>query len=687
MVVGKQFLLACVLPTSSISRRHFGLTALGGAVFAADLPAVSLSDGGPLLSYLLEYARLLDDRRSQRFVQLETPLDVDVLRQEVRLKLAAMWGPLPTEETPLNPTVVSTIDHGELTVEKFVFESRPGFRIPANLYRPTQSTEPIPAVIVTCGNDPAGKSAELVQRTCALFARHGMVALAYDPIGCGERVQSSVGSFAAQQRALALQCSALGLNLMHYRAWDCRRAIDYLQHRPEVNSEKIAIAGSGAEALQYAAFDDRIAGAFPSGQIVSFRAFIDAIHISDPERVLYGSLREGVEHAELLACLAPKPLVVGAPQRGQLSVDATKRTFEEALRAYRAAGSPEVATFVEANEAAALGPDIRRAGVDWLSRWLSAVGRTVTEQYGQLISADDLLCADPGQPFTTKTVFDLNRERAETEVPVREVPLETSRFEVYKHDIRQRIRTVTRVGSFRPERGIEISDRTIDAGRYARGVAVVVSDRGREDTRLRRTVIDPLIAAQYSVVALDLRGWGSAAPTPVDDFDWENFFADASLQVGRCLLGQRMKDLLSIPARRIGRRTWSLVGVGAGALVAAHAAAIDDRVERLITVNGLASFDVALDDPFTAHPMSSFPPGVLTQYDVRDLYASVAPRPVLALNPTDSRGRSMEEAVAWERFDWTAQAFENRGAPGKFHMRSQLDSAGLRKEITSWLQA
>ena len=199
-------------------------------MFAADLPAVSLSDGGPLLSYLLEYARLLDERRSQRFAQLETALDVDVLRQEVRLKLAAMWGPLPTEETPLNPTVVSTIDHGELTVEKVVFESRPGFRIPANLYRPTQSTEPIPAVIVTCGNDPAGKSAELVQRACALFARHGMVALAYDSIGCGERVQSADGSFAAQQRALALQCSALGLNLMNYRAWDCRRAIDYLQH-------------------------------------------------------------------------------------------------------------------------------------------------------------------------------------------------------------------------------------------------------------------------------------------------------------------------------------------------------------------------------------------------------------------------------------------------------------------------
>jgi pimeloyl-ACP methyl ester carboxylesterase len=471
---------------------------------------------------------------------------------------------------------------------------------------------------------------------------------------------------------------------MNYRAWDCRRALDYLEQRPDVDPQKIAIAGDGAEALEYAAFDERIAAAFPTGQVASFKAFIDAAVISDPERVLFGCLREGVEHVELLACMAPHPLIVGAPQRGLLSVEATAQTFNEAMRAYRAAGSTDVASLADANEASGLGPDIRRAGADWLSRWLSPVSRTVIEKFGQLFSAEELRCG-PAGGLETKTVIDLNRERAAHLAPVYEVPAEASRFEVYKHGIRQRIKDVTHVGSFLPERGIEITDRTIDGGRYAQGVAVVLSDRGRDDPWLRRAVIDPIVAAQFSVVAFDLRGWGAGAPVPAEGFDWENFFADSSLQIGRPLLGQRMKDLLAIPATRIGRRSWTLVGVGDAALVAAHAAAIDDRVDRLITVNGLLSFKEAIDDPLTAHPMSSFPPGIVGEYDVRDVYAAVGPRPVLALNPVDAQRQAVQEVQAWERFDWISQAYENIGAPNGFQMHARLDSPGLRKTITEWL--
>jgi pimeloyl-ACP methyl ester carboxylesterase len=669
-----------------MTRRDFSLLALGSIPFAERLPAAGIEQGGALLAYLQEYAGLLDERRRQRFELIDAPENVDALRQQVREKLREMWGPLPTDDSPLNPQVLGTLERDGLTVEKILFESRPGFLVPANLYRPSQSSDRLPAVIVACGHDPLGKTSELIQRFCALLAHHGMIALAYDPVGCGERPQLASGSPAQRQRALGIHCSAVGLNLMNYRAWDCRRAVDYLQQRPEVDPGKIAIAGDGAEALEYAAFDQRIAASFPTGQVVSFKAFIDAAVISDPERVLYGSLREGIEHVELLACMAPHPLVVGAPQRGLLSVEATAETFNQAMRAYRAAGSPEVALLVDANEVSALGPDIRRAGVDWLSRWLSSVSRTVIEEFGQLFSVDELRCG-PVEGLQTKTVVNFNRERAARLAPLYEVPAETSRFEVYKHGIRQRIKDVNRVGSFFPERGIEITDRTIDAGRYAQGVAVVLSDRGREDPWLRRAVIDPIVAAQFSVVALDLRGWGAGAPAENGDFDWENFFADSSLQIGRPLLGQRMKDLLAIPATRIGRRSWTLVGVGDAALVAAQAAAIDDRVDRLITVNGLLSFNEALDDPLTAHPMSSFPPGIIGEYDVRDIYATVGPRPVLALNPVDSQRQAVQEVQAWERFDWISQAYENIGAPNGFQMHSQLDSPGLRKAITAWLQS
>lgn len=671
-----------------MTRRDFSLAVVGSLAWAKNLRAVSSTDGGALLAYLTEYARLLDERRRQRFDLLETAEDVAKLRQEVRDKLTQMWGPFPAETSPLNARTLGVIERDDYRIEKVVFESRPGFFVPGNLYLPKQTkAERLPAVIVVPGEDSAGKAADLTQRVCCLLARHGLIALAYDPILHGERPQFAAGTRIEQQRGLAVQCSVVGLNLMNYRAWDCRRAIDYLEQRPEVDAEKIAIAGNGAEALQYAAFDDRISAAFPSGQVVSFKAFIDAVYLNDPERVLYGSLREGVEHAELLACIAPKPLVVGAPRRGLLSVDATRRTFDEAMRAYKATGSTDVASLADANEAAALGPDLRRAGVDWLSRWLSPVSRTVQEEFAELIPDDDLRCGDEALGLHSKTVIDLNREHAAEFILEREVPAEISRFEVFKHDIRQRIQTVCRVGAFRPEMGISIPDRSLDAGRYARGVAVVVSDRGKDDPWLRRAVLDPIVMAQYSVVALDLRGWGLNAPSAAEDFDWENFFADASLQIGRPLMGQRMKDLLSVPAARIGRLTWTLVGVGDGALVAAQAAALDDRVERLITVNGLASFQEVLDDPLTTHPMSSFPPGVLTQYDVRDIYAAVGPRPVLALNPVDAQRQPVTEVEAWERFDWIAQAYENIGAANRFQMHSQLEQKGLRETISAWLQS
>ena len=67
--------------------------------------------------------------------------------------------------------------------------------------------------------------------------------------------------------------------------------------------------------------------------------------------------------------------------------------------------------------------------------------------------------------------------------------------------------------------------------------------------------------------------------------------------------------------------------------------------------------------------------------------AAVGPRPVLALNPVDARRQAVQEVQAWERFDWISQAYENIGAPNGFQMQSRLDSPGLRKAITAWLQA
>jgi pimeloyl-ACP methyl ester carboxylesterase len=158
------------------------------------------------------------------------------------------------------------------------------------------------------------------------------------------------------------------------------------------------------------------------------------------------------------------------------------------------------------------------------------------------------------------------------------------------------------------------------------------------------------------------------------------------LEIGRPLLGQRMKDLLSVGPTRALRGDWILAGVGSGALVAAHAAVIEPRVKRLITVGGLLSYRSLLEDPLTVEPFSSFLPGVIGAYDVRDLYAATAPRPVLVVNPTDARRVPMERVAAWDQLDWAGQVYETMGAADSLLLETKVSSDQMRQILTGWLK-
>ncbi len=57
-----------------------------------------------------------------------------------------------------------------------------------NLYVPA-GKGPFPGVLVPCGHSANGKAEKAYQSICILLARHGFVALIYDPIGQGERYQ------------------------------------------------------------------------------------------------------------------------------------------------------------------------------------------------------------------------------------------------------------------------------------------------------------------------------------------------------------------------------------------------------------------------------------------------------------------------------------------------------------------
>ncbi len=655
-----------------------------------------------LWEYTLEYIRLLDEMRAKRFDEIATPQDLAKLRAHVLVGLREMWGPFPAERAPLNPRVVGSLERDEYVIDKLIFESRPRFYVTANLYRPKSPAGKSPAIVFPCGHSAEGKAGETYQRFCMLAARYGFVTLIYDPAGQGERLQlwdeekkaSKLRPGTGEHRALGNQCYLAGLNLMGYRAWDASRAIDYLVSREDVDSQRIAMAGNsggGMVTLQYAAFDQRIAAAFPSCAVASFPAKTRALLIADPEQVLYGTLARGIDHVELLSACAPKPLLIGSAIQDYVPIEAARKTYRDVQRAYRIAGAEDRVAMAETDAGHGLNQELRVRAVDWLSRWLSQTSREVVETDIPLSSVDELQCTETGQVASalgSRTVVDLNQQRREEIACDRAVPT-PQEIGNYRIEIHQKVREITRVGAFKPERGIMVADRVMEAGSFSRGLAIVLADRGKDDPRIRRGVIDPILNAGYQVLALDLRGWGESKPNPSGlraNFDWEDFFAYRALEIGKPLLGQRLKDLLAIGPSRTHRRSWTLVGVGASAaLVAAHAAVLDRRVDGLITVDGPLSFREMFDDPLCTQPFSAYLPGVLGAYDVRDLYAAGAPRRTLVLNPEDSQRRPVHEVRAWAHYDWSLQIYEAIGAPAAFRMQSGLDLDGLRAAITEWL--
>ncbi len=70
-------------------------------------------------------------------------------------------------------------------VEKIAYESLPGFFVTANVFVPASGSGPFPAIVETPGQG-AGKQSEY--NWAANFARAGIIVLAVDPIGQGERM-------------------------------------------------------------------------------------------------------------------------------------------------------------------------------------------------------------------------------------------------------------------------------------------------------------------------------------------------------------------------------------------------------------------------------------------------------------------------------------------------------------------
>ena len=127
--------------------------------YAQDESNIDTAAGDQLVT---EYFRREPEKLCERtFADIDSLEDWEQRREMYRGQLLEMLGldPFP-DRTPLSPNVTRRTEAEGIIVENLHFQSRPGLYVTANLYRPAQQSEPLPAVLYVCGHGGVKKDGE-----------------------------------------------------------------------------------------------------------------------------------------------------------------------------------------------------------------------------------------------------------------------------------------------------------------------------------------------------------------------------------------------------------------------------------------------------------------------------------------------------------------------------------------------
>lgn len=201
---------------------------------------------------------------------------------------------MPKENFPFKPIIHSLKNMDGYTVENIAIVSFPGFYITGNLYRPTNYTGRIPAILSPHGHWEDRRFSEDVQTRAAVLARMGAMVFTYDMIGYGESTQTEH----RMPFTLLLQ------------TWNSKRILDYLISRDDVDAKRIGITGAsggGTQTFVLTAIDDRIAASVP---VVMVSAHFFGGCVGESGMPIHKSDHHQTNNVEIAALCAPRPMMV-----------------------------------------------------------------------------------------------------------------------------------------------------------------------------------------------------------------------------------------------------------------------------------------------------------------------------------------------------------------------------------------
>ncbi|QDT90124.1 acetylxylan esterase [Gimesia algae] len=195
------------------------------------------------------------------------PEDFAIWKSKTCQKLRNQLG-IPQNKGALHSEKRGEFELGNIVIEKWIFTSEPGSRIPAVIYRPKKINQRAPAIVLTYGHG-GSKSQWQYNYAAQAYAKAGLICLAIDPIGEEERhIHGKLGTRAHDPKAIHERAWNAGRPIMGKLVFDTMRGIDFLEERDDVDHSKIGVAGNslgGAVASWMAALEPRLKMAIVSG--------------------------------------------------------------------------------------------------------------------------------------------------------------------------------------------------------------------------------------------------------------------------------------------------------------------------------------------------------------------------------------------------------------------------------------
>jgi dienelactone hydrolase len=607
------------------------------------LPGQTVDPRQKLIDYLDSIAHTQLEGRPNAIARIQTRADAEQRRETVRRKVIELIGGLPESTGPVAVKSFGAISGDGFRIEKLAFESLSGFWVTANVYVPTGRDGPFPGVVLTPGHEASGKTGQYSWGVN--FARIGMVALAIDPIGQGERLQyydagkkaSIVGGATAEHGMANLSTMLVGDDLMRYMVHDGMRAIDYLSARKDVDAAHIGAlgcSGGGTATAVLAALDDRVQAAGTACYITSFEELLpSATGVQEAEQSIPHFIEAGLDFADWVEAAAPRPYAIISTTADMFPFEGARQSYSEAKRFYALYGAEDrgaenrLQWITGPGGHGNLGP-ISPAILSFFAKYLK--GDATEQQFipARPANADDLRCTPTGY-IDGETVWSLNRQRIATP-PAEDVA-----------HLRADVRTLAGIlwqprgkAPALPE-GVKIF--RPEGNGPAPAVLWIDAAEATETPEIER-----LVKGGSLIAVMAAQPWPQGTESVKSPYLGSfNLLSLRAFLVGKTIVGIRADDALEAADWLFANeQSASLTIHAAGALgiVALHAAVLDTRISRVEVDDSLPTYRSMVDEPLHRNASELVIPGVLKKYDVPDLVRAIAPRQVRIVRTVQGDG-------------------------------------------------